>query len=76
VVTRTFALVCGGLLAGFGAAVAFSRAVRALLFQVSATDHSAMIVPLAALAVAAACAVLPPVVRATRIDPAQTLRTA
>jgi putative ABC transport system permease protein len=75
VVTRTLALVCVGTLVGFGAAVAFGRAVRALLFQVSATDQSAMIVPLAALAVAAACAALPPVIRATRIDPAQTLRT-
>jgi predicted permease len=75
VVTRTFALVSVGLLTGFGAAVGFSRAVRALLFQVSATDQSVLIGPLAALAVAAVCAALPPVLRATRIDPAQTLRT-
>ncbi len=75
VTTRMLALVCAGSLAGLVAAVAFGRVIQALLFQVSATDLSAMMMPLVALAAAAACAALPPVLRATRIDPAQTLRT-
>ena len=74
VTTRMLALVCVGSLVGLIAAVAFGRVIRALLFQVSATDPSAMLLPLLALAAAAACAVLPPVLRVTRIDPAQTLR--
>lgn len=69
------ALVCTGWMAGLVAAVAFGRVVQALLFQVSAADPATLMLSMLALGVASACAVLPPVIRATRIDPAETLRT-
>jgi predicted permease len=75
VTTRMIALVATGSLVGVAAAVTFGRVFQALLFQVSATDASSILVPLATLGVAAVCAAVPPVLRATRIDPAQTLRT-
>jgi predicted permease len=75
VTTGMLALVCAGSLVGLGAAVAFGRVIEALLFQVRATDATAMMLSLLALGVAAAGAALPPALRATRIDPAETLRT-
>jgi predicted permease len=73
--TRLMGVVALGAAVGVAAGVAFGRVVQALLFETAAGDPLTLAVPLAALAAAAIVAVLPPVLRAARIDPAQTIRT-
>ena len=68
------AWVFAGSLAGLALGLASARYLESLLYQVKATDLSALAIPSAALIAAAILAALPPVVRAVRIDPAQTLR--
>jgi ABC-type antimicrobial peptide transport system permease subunit len=75
VTTRLAGMVALGAIAGVGGGVLFGRVVESLLFQIEPTDPSAHAGPLAALAIAAVLAVLPPTIRAVRIDPAQTVRT-
>ena len=75
-VTREMMVIvtCGalvGLAGGFG----FGRVIERLLFEVKAIDPFPLLMPLAALAVAACVAAIPPVLRAVRIDPAQILRS-
>jgi ABC-type antimicrobial peptide transport system permease subunit len=75
-VTREMMVIvtCGalvGLAGGFG----FGRVIERLLFEVKAIDPFPLLMPLAALAVAAFVAAIPPVLRAVRIDPAQILRS-
>jgi hypothetical protein len=67
-------LVGLGLVAGIGGGVAFGRVVGALLFQVTPTEPGALVRPLLILAFVFALASLPPVVRAVRTDPVETLR--
>ena len=67
------AVGCGAAI-GSGAGVAFGRAVQTLLFQTGPSDPAALGTPIAALIAAALLAVLPPALRAARIDPAQTIR--
>ena len=67
------AVGCGAAI-GSGAGVAFGRTMQALLFQTGPSDPVAFGTPLVALATAALFAVLPPAIRAARIDPAQTIR--
>jgi predicted permease len=68
-------------LAGLGAAiglaggVTFGRLIDALLFRVTPTDAFAIATPIAILAAAAVLAALPPVLRATRMDPVRILRS-
>jgi len=74
-VTRDMIVIvsCGaliGLAGGFG----FGRVIERLLFEVKAVDPFPLLVPLVTLGVAAALAAVPPILRAVRIDPAQTLR--
>jgi predicted permease len=64
-----------GSIVGLAGGLAFGRLVQSILFEVKATDLTSVVTPLLTLAVAAALAALPPVVRAVRIDPAQTLRS-
>jgi hypothetical protein len=64
-----------GSIVGLAGGLAFGRLVQSILFEVNATDANSVVTPLLTLAVAAALAALPPVVRAVRIDPAQTLRS-
>ena len=74
-VTRPMALmVAVGAAVGLAGGVGFGRVVERLLFQVTAVDPLVLVTPLCALASAAALAALPPILRAVRIDPAQTLR--
>jgi predicted permease len=75
ITTRLLGMVGLGALVGVAGGLAFGRVVRTLLFQVEATDPAALALPLVALALAALLAVLPPAVRAVRIDPAQSIRT-
>jgi len=74
VTATTFVIVSLGSLVGLAGGLAFGRVIDALLFQIKATDPLAIAAPLLTLAAAAALAALPPALRASRIDPAQTLR--
>jgi predicted permease len=75
-VTREMVLmVTLGAVIGLAGGLGFGRVVERLLFQVRAVDPLVMLTPLCTLAAAAAVAALPPILRAVRIDPAQTLRS-
>ncbi len=75
-ITRQMALmVTAGAFIGLAGGVAFGRLVERLLFQVTAVDPVVLAGPLCALAIAAGLAALQPILRAVRIDPAQTLRS-
>ncbi|MGH7539450.1 MAG: FtsX-like permease family protein, partial [Gemmatimonadota bacterium] len=74
VMTRGVWLVLGGLALGTLGAVAASRALSSLLFEVSPTDPVTLIAVAAVLAAAALFACWWPARRATRVDPAVTLR--
>ncbi len=67
--------VLAGSLAGLALGLASVRYIESLLFEVKATDVSALAAPALALFAAAVLAALPPVIRATRIDPARVLRS-
>lgn len=74
-VTRDMVLaVAAGSLIGLAGGLGFGRVVERLLFQVKALDPVMLLIPLLTLAAATALAALPPILRAVRIDPAQTLR--
>jgi predicted permease len=66
--------VAAGAAVGLVGGLSVGRLIESLLFQIGATDITALATPVAALAVAAATAVVPPAIRACRTDPAQTLR--
>jgi len=77
-----FALVLGrgawlalaGALLGLAAAIALSRSLSSLLFEVSPTDPTILGLAAAVLTVAALLASYLPARRAARVDPAVTLR--
>ncbi len=74
-VTRDIARVvalggCAGAALGFGAA----QYVESLFYQVKATDAEMLALPACAILVTALVATLPVVLRALRIDPAESLR--
>ena len=73
--TRLAGMVLLGAVAGLGIGLWLGRFVQTLLFQIRATDSGALAPPVIALAAAALLAVLPPVIRAVRTDPARTIRT-
>jgi predicted permease len=74
-ITRQLAMMVGiGAIVGLAGGVGFGRIVERLLFQVTAADPLILITPLCTLGAAAALAALPPILRAVRIDPSQTLR--
>jgi ABC-type antimicrobial peptide transport system permease subunit len=66
--------VCAGLVAGVMASVALGRVLGGLLFGVRAWDPATISAVLTLLIAVAATATLPPVRRATRVDPASALR--
>ena len=67
-------MVVVGLALGLGAALALSRLLQALLFQVSAYDPLTYIVVPVLLSLVALIAILIPARSGTRVDPAVTLR--
>lgn len=67
-------LVTAGLVIGTVGGLACSRLLTNLLFDVKPNSIEMILAPLLALAGAAIVAMLPPVMRAVQIDPAQTLR--
>ena len=70
-----FSMVLVGLAFGLAGGLASGRFLGTLLFEVKMTDLGVVAAPTLALLGAAVLAALPPVIRAVRIDPAQTLRS-
>ncbi len=66
--------VCAGLVAGVMASMALGRILGSLLFGVNAWDPATISSVASLLIAVAAIATLPPVRRATRVDPASALR--
>ncbi|HEX4808333.1 MAG TPA: ADOP family duplicated permease [Bryobacteraceae bacterium] len=64
-----------GMLVGFAFGVATARHIQSLLFGVNATDVSMLAAPGVAILLAAVMAAAPAMLRATRVDPAVTLRS-
>ena len=75
VVRGTLAMVGIGLVAGLAGAVALTRVTETLLFEVSALEPTAFVFGGVAMTLCALAAALVPARRATRIDPATTLRS-
>ena len=67
-------IIAGGLALGLGGAVALTRLLRALLFDVSPTDPLTFAAVAVALAAVALMATLLPARRAARVDPLPALR--
>jgi putative ABC transport system permease protein len=74
VVKRGMALVLGGALIGLGGALALTRLMTGLLYEVSATDPFTFTAVAGVLAAAAALACYLPARRATKVDPMISLR--
>jgi ABC-type antimicrobial peptide transport system permease subunit len=68
------AWVFAGSLAGLALGIASARYIESLLYQVKATDLSALVAPALALIAATILAALPPVIRAVHFDPVKVLR--
>jgi predicted permease len=75
VVTGVIVMVAVGLIAGVAGGMACGRFVASLLFEVKASDPGAVAIPVLALIGAAIVAAGHPLIRAMRIDPAETLRS-
>lgn len=75
VMTAQMTMVCAGVMAGLAGGVLAGRFVEALLYEVKPGDASSVFIPLVTLFSACILAILPPAIRAARIDPAETLRS-
>lgn len=75
ILSRGFALVAVGLVLGTAGALAGSRLIRDLLFQVDATDPATVAGVGLFFAVVALVACFIPAWRALRVDPVQAFRT-
>ena len=73
-VAQSMKPVAWGLGIGLGLALVMARFLDSLLFNVTATDATVYAGVAALLAVAALAAAFVPTLKATRIDPVQTLR--
>jgi len=69
-----FAMVLLGSLAGLGLGFASVRYIQTLLYEVKPTDPGMLALPALTILAVALLTALPPVIRAVRIDPAETLR--
>jgi ABC-type antimicrobial peptide transport system permease subunit len=67
-------VIVPGLLVGLAGALALSRTLRTLLYQVSASDPRTFALVAAVLVVVALAAVLLPARRAAGMDPTEALR--
>ena len=74
VMRQSLAPVCAGMVAGVMASVALGRVMGSLLFGISAWDPATISGVVTLLIAVAAIATLPPVRRATRVDPTSALR--
>ncbi|MEZ5400027.1 MAG: ABC transporter permease [Bryobacteraceae bacterium] len=71
---EVFAMLLLGSAIGLGAGLASERLVASLLFEVAGREPLLLLTPLATMLAAAMLAALPPVMRASRTDPANALR--
>jgi ABC-type antimicrobial peptide transport system permease subunit len=67
--------IAAGLVAGLAGGVYFARFVRTLLFEIEPLSPLSVALPVMCLLSVALVAAWPPARRATRIDPAEALRT-
>jgi putative ABC transport system permease protein len=74
VAARGFALTAVGLAVGAAAAIASTRAMRSVLYGITATDGATFAAVLALLGVVACVASVIPAARASRVDPMVVLR--
>ena len=74
IVRQGMKLVLFALVIGLGASWALTRLMKSLLFEVSATDPIAFVVPPVLLGAIALCASYIPARRATKVDPLIALR--
>jgi len=74
VMKQSLVPVCAGMVAGVMASVALGRVMGSLLFGISAWDPATISGVVSLLISVGAAAALPPVRRATRVDPASALR--
>ncbi len=75
VAVDVFTMVLAGAFAGLALGMASVRYIETLFYQVKPTDMIMLAFPSLAILVAALLAALPPLIRATRIDPVTALRT-
>ncbi|MBL8226941.1 MAG: ABC transporter permease [Bryobacterales bacterium] len=74
VTTEILSMLLIGAGGGLAAGVASERYLETLLFQVRVLEPALLAVPVATILIASMLAAIPPVIRAVRLDPAQTLR--
>jgi len=74
VLREVFVLLCGGLVIGLLAALSLSRIVASLLYGLSATNVSIMLVTVALMIVTALVAAIAPLRRAIGVQPQSSLR--
>jgi ABC-type antimicrobial peptide transport system permease subunit len=74
VTVDVFSMVVTGAIAGLVLGFAAARYIQTLLYQVKPTDPRMLALPALTIIAAALLAALPPVIRAVRINPAETLR--
>jgi predicted lysophospholipase L1 biosynthesis ABC-type transport system permease subunit len=74
VTLEVFSMVLAGALVGAALGLASARYIESLLYQVKSTDAGMLALPSITILAAAVLAALPAVIRAVRIDPANTLR--
>jgi putative ABC transport system permease protein len=75
VLHRGFVLIAAGSLLGVGAALALTRTLSSLLFEISPLDITSFTAGLALLGFVALCACMIPAWRASRVNPMDALRT-
>jgi putative ABC transport system permease protein len=75
VLHQGFVLVAAGSLIGIGAALALTRTLSSLLFEISPLDATSFTAGVALLGFVALCACVIPAWRASRVDPMDALRT-
>ncbi len=75
VIASVLTMVVAGAGVGLALGFAVARYVQSLLYQVKPTDLAMLAAPTVTIFAAAILAALPPVLRAVKIDPAQTLRS-
>ncbi len=75
VMAAIFSMVLAGAAVGLALGMASARYIEALLYQVKATDSSALVQPALAILATAILAALPPVIRAIHVDPVEVLRS-